>query len=199
MLSAARQESGRRSPGCADLMRRMAEGDQAALSSLYDLTSRLVYSLALRILNDAGDAEEITLDVYTQAWRQVARFDAARGDAVTWLLTLARSRAIDRLRSRAGAKKREQGLDATPDLPTDLPDPEAQSAYAERARRVRTALQVLSPEQREVIELAYFEGLTHVEIAERIGLPLGTTKSRIRLAMVKLKDALSPLDEGWSM
>jgi RNA polymerase sigma-70 factor (ECF subfamily) len=192
-------DSARRGPDCAALLRRLAEGDQSALSSLYDATSRLVHGLALRILGDPADAEEVTLDVFTQAWRQVARYDAARGDAVTWLLTLTRSRAIDRLRSRAGTKKREQAIETAAELPADDPDPESRSAFAERARRVRRALAVLSPEQRQVIELAYFEGLTHVEIAERIQQPLGTAKSRIRLAMVKLRDALAPLDEGWSM
>jgi RNA polymerase sigma-70 factor, ECF subfamily len=198
-VSAAAEESARRGPDCTALLKRLAEGDQAALSALYDATSRLVYGLALRILADPADAEEVTLDVYTQAWRQVSRYDASRGDALTWLLTLARSRAIDRLRSRAGSKKREQALDTASELPGDAPDPERQSAYAERARHVRRALSSLSPEQRQCIELAYFEGLTHVEIAERIQQPLGTAKSRIRLAMVKLRDALSPLEEGWSM
>jgi len=199
VLSAAPEESARRGPDCAGLIRRLADGDQTALSALYDATNRLVYGLAVRILGDAADAEEITLDVYTQAWRQVARYVSSRGDAVTWLLTLTRSRAIDRLRSRAGSKKRETALETASELATDGPDPESQSAFAQRARRVRSALSVLSPEQRQVIELAYFEGLTHVEIAERISQPLGTAKSRIRLGMAKLRDALQPLDEGWSM
>ncbi len=192
-------ESARRGVDCKALLERLAGGDQSALAALYDATSRLVYGLALRILGDPADAEEVTLDVYTQAWRQVGRYDASRGDALTWLLTLTRSRAIDRLRSRAGSRKREQALDTAAELATSEPDPESRSAFAERARRVRSALAVLSPEQRQVIELAYFEGLTHVEIAERIRQPLGTAKSRIRLGMAKLRDALSPLDEGWSM
>ena len=198
-MSAVPEESARRGPDCAALIRRLADGDSSALSALYDATNRLVHGLALRILSDTSDAEEVTLDVYTQAWRQVARYDSSRGDAVTWLLTLTRSRAIDRLRSRAGARKREQALDAAGELAADSPDPESQSAFSERARRVRRALSVLSPEQRQAIELAYFEGLTHVEIAERIREPLGTAKSRIRLGMAKLRDALAPLDEGWSM
>lgn len=199
LLTAVPQESARRQPDCADLVKRLAAGDQSALSALYDATSRMVYGLAVRILGDPRDAEEITLDVYTQAWRQVARYDASRGDPVTWLLTLTRSRAIDRLRARGGAKKREQGLDAAAELAAGGPDPESQSAFAERARYVRSAMQLLSPEQREVIELAYFEGLTHVEIAEKIRQPLGTAKSRIRLGMVKLREALATLHEGWSM
>jgi RNA polymerase sigma-70 factor (ECF subfamily) len=199
VATAAPEESARRGVDCGALLERLAGGDQSALATLYDATSRLVYGLALRILGDPADAEEVTLDVYTQAWRQVGRYDASRGDALTWLLTLTRSRAIDRLRSRAGSRKREQALDTAAELATEGPDPESQSAYAERARRVRGALSVLSPEQRQVIELAYFEGLTHVEIAERIAQPLGTAKSRIRLGMAKLRDALRPLDERWSM
>jgi RNA polymerase sigma-70 factor, ECF subfamily len=198
-VSAVPDESVRRGSECVALIRRMAAGDQSALSSLYDATSRVVYGLALRILGDPADAEEVTLDVYSQAWRQVSRYDETRGDGLTWLLTLARSRAIDRLRSRAGARKRETALDTISNVATLTPDPESQSSFAERARRVRSALSLLSPEQREVIELAYFEGLTHVEIAERLRQPLGTAKSRIRLGMAKLRDALRPLDEGWSM
>jgi RNA polymerase sigma-70 factor (ECF subfamily) len=183
----------------ACLVRRMSEGDQSALSDLYDRTNRMVFGLSLRILGNPADAEEVTLDVYTQAWRQAARFDFTRGDPATWLMTLAHSRAIDRLRSRSGAKKREQGLEAVAEFASTGHDPETSSALSERARIVRNAMTCLSPEQREVIELAYFEGLTHVEIAERISQPLGTAKSRIRLGMAKLRDALSPLSEGWSM
>lgn len=174
----------------AGLIRRLVSGDQGALSELYDSTSRLVFGLAARILNDSADAEEVTLDVYTQAWRQAARYDASRGDPITWLLTLAHSRAIDRLRSRSGAKKREQSLEAVAEFPSGARDPEASSVDAQRARLVRKAMATLSNEQREAIELAYFEGLTHVEIAERTGQPLGTAKSRIRLGMARLREAL---------
>lgn len=174
-----------------DLLRRIASGDCAALSALYDATSRPVFGLALRILGERADAEEVALDVYTQVWRQAARYDPARGEAVSWLMTLAHSRAIDRLRSRAGTRRREEELDDDAPVADLGPDPEAASALGERARSVRRALALLSPEQRRVIELAYFEGLTHVEIAERISQPLGTAKSRIRLAMEKLRDALA--------
>ncbi len=183
----------------ADLLARLAQGDSSALSALYDETSRPVYGLCLRILGDPADAEETTLDVFTQAWRQAARYDAARGEVVTWLLTLAHSRAIDKLRSRASVRKREQGLDEAAEFVSPSSDPETSSAASQRARRVRKALDVLSADQRQVIELAYFEGLTHVEIAERIRQPLGTAKSRIRLGMIKLREALAPLSEGWSM
>ncbi|MEO6323202.1 MAG: sigma-70 family RNA polymerase sigma factor [Thermoanaerobaculia bacterium] len=193
------QPSAEREPDLSVLIGGLVEGDQACLSRLYDATSRLVYSLCLRILSDRSDAEEVTIDVYSQVWRQAARYDRTRGEPVTWLLTLAHSRAIDRLRSRAGTKKREQALDDASEFKCLDADPESASVLAQRARLVRQALSCLSPEQREVIELAYFEGLTHVEIAERIKQPLGTAKSRIRLGMVKLRDALTPAQEGWSM
>lgn len=175
----------------AALIRRLVAGDQAALSELYDATSRLVFGLAARILNDSADAEEVTLDVYTQAWKQSSRYDASRGDPITWLLTLAHSRAIDKLRSRSGTKRREQSLEAVAEFPSAARDPESTSVEAQRARLVRKAMAALSSEQREAIELAYFEGLTHVEIAERTGQPLGTAKSRIRLGMSRLREALS--------
>ena len=186
-------------PDLAELIARLVDGDQASLSKLYDATSRIVYSLCIRILSDPCDAEEITIDVYSQVWRQAARYDRQRGEPVTWLLTLAHSRAIDRLRSRAQTKKREQAIDDTAEFTSTEADPEGTSVLKQRARLVRSALSCLSAEQREVIELAYFEGLTHVEIAERIKQPLGTAKSRIRLGMVKLRDALTPEQQGWSM
>jgi len=174
----------------------------AALGTLYDETSRLVFGLCSRILNDSADAEEITLEVYAQAWRQAARYDPSRGEPVSWLLTLAHSRSIDRLRSRATTRKREQALEGAREVSEFVslePDPEAASQLSQRARFIRQAMTALSSEQREVLELAYFEGLTHVEIAARIRQPLGTAKSRIRLGLNKLRESLAPLSEGWSM
>ena len=185
--------------GYATLIGQVAAGDPSALSALYNATSRLVFGLTLRVLANPADAEEVTLDVYTQAWRQASRYDAQRGDPLTWLLTLAHSRAIDRLRSRASARKREQPLDQVLEFPSQGPDPEATSALSQRSRLVRQALSQLPADQRTAIELAYFEGLTHVEIAERIQEPLGTAKSRIRLGMVKLREALATTGEGWAM
>ncbi len=179
------------------IVERMACGDQSALSELYDATSRFVYGLCMRILSDAADAEEVTLDVYSQAWRQASRYDQTRGVPTTWLLTLAHSRSIDRLRSRGGRTAREEGLDAVAELPALSADPESSSSLSQRASFVRRALSRLSPEQREVLELAYFEGLTHVEIADRIRLPLGTAKSRIRLGLARLRQSLAPIQEGW--
>lgn len=179
----------------AALIRQMAEGDQSALAALYDGTSRLIYGLALRILGDPAMAEEVTIEVYMQAWRQAVSYDPGRGTPLAWLLTLARSRAIDRLRSRAEARRREILLEAAMVIPASTVDPEEASEAAERRRLVQTALTTLTPEQREVIELAYFSGLSHSEIAARFGQPLGTVKTRIRLGMMRLRELLAPLGE----
>jgi RNA polymerase sigma-70 factor (ECF subfamily) len=185
-----------RQPEAAGLLSRIALRDAAALSSLYDLTASAVHGVCRRILRDASDAEEATGDVFLQVWQKAARFDPARGDALTWLLTLARSRAIDRLRARGAVRRLETGLDDGRDAASPDPGPEATSSLAQRAARVREALAELPVEQREAVELAYFEGLTHTEIAERLAQPLGTAKSRIRLALAHLRRALEPARAG---
>jgi RNA polymerase sigma-70 factor (ECF subfamily) len=185
-------------PGHAELMHRIAAGDASALSELYDLSSRHVYGICLKVLRNPADAEEVALDVYTQAWRQAARFDAGRGEPLAWLLMLARSRAIDRLRSRGGVRRYEEDFDQVRDLASPGIDPETGSSLAQRASTVRAALAGLPAEQREVIELAYFQGLTHTEIAEKLAQPLGTAKSRIRLALARLRQALGSNSEGWT-
>lgn len=173
----------------------VARGDQAALSRLYDATSGLVYGLVLRILRDDGAAEEVTLDVYQQVWRRATTYDAERGRPSTWLLTIARSRAIDRL--RATARERGRGtLELDPDLVDPAADPGAATEGEERRRQVLDALATLPPEQRQAIDLAFFSGLTHVEVAERLAEPLGTIKTRIRTGMIRLRDALRPLAEA---
>ncbi len=173
-----------------DAVRRMASGDAEALAALYDRHGRAVYSLALRVLGDVSAAEEITQDVFAQAWRQSARYDTSRGAVVAWLLMMSRSRSIDRLRSRRGLPPTTGDPDLTMSL---LPDrgegPEGATLTAEQAARVRRGLEALPLVQRVAIELAFYEGLTHVEIAERLEVPLGTIKTRIRLGLMKLKDA----------
>ncbi|MGZ5429337.1 MAG: sigma-70 family RNA polymerase sigma factor, partial [Thermoanaerobaculia bacterium] len=140
----------------------------------------------------------VALDVYTQAWRQAERFDAGRGEPLAWLLMLARSRAIDRLRSRGGVRRHEEEFEQVRDLTSPGIDPETGSSLAQRASTVRAALAGLPAEQREVIELAYFQGLTHTEIAEKLAQPLGTAKSRIRLALARLRQTLGSDAEGWT-
>ena len=172
---------------------RIARGDHDALAELYDRHARPIYSLALRILQDQADAEDVVQEVFSQAWRQVARYDVARGNVAAWLLTLARSRAIDRLRARRS--RPEQAADElTASRMVDRVAPaDVQLGSAEQAARVRAALEALPPVQRVAIELAYYEGLTHIEIAERLEQPLGTVKTRIRLAMMTLRESLAEL------
>jgi RNA polymerase sigma-70 factor (ECF subfamily) len=188
-----RHESSRGEASREMLVRRMAAGDQSAMAEFYDQTSPLVYGLALRILADPGAAEEVVLDVYAQVWRQAAGFDASRGTPSAWLLTLTRSRAIDQRRARRRDPATEP-LESAGDVSAPTPGPEALSVAAERHRFVQQALGRLSGELREVIHLAYFNGLSHTEIANQLGHPLGTVKTRIRSAMMQLRDALAPLN-----
>ena len=175
------------------LVERVATGDQSALAALYDATNRLIYSLVLRVLDDMSSAEEVLIDVYTQVWRQAASYDANRGAPLAWMATIARSRAIDRLRSGWQEQRRKESLDVLGDAPSNASSPEESAAASELQKLVREALNVLTPEQRQVIELAYYSGLSHSEIAEKLNQPLGTVKTRTRLGMMKLRDALAPL------
>ncbi|MCA9473430.1 MAG: sigma-70 family RNA polymerase sigma factor [Nitrospirales bacterium] len=180
----------------ASLIASIAGGDEQALGILYDRTSSYVYGLIFRVLNDPGAAEEVTLDVYMQVWRLAKQFDEVRGGPIAWLGVLARSRAIDRLRSGQKEREKRQPLEIVDEVPSTLASPEESSAYNEQCRVVQSALASLVPEQRHVIELAYFGGLTHSEIAAEIRVPLGTVKTRARLGMMKLRKILSPLEEG---
>jgi RNA polymerase sigma-70 factor (ECF subfamily) len=179
----------------AALIGKVAEGDQQALAALYDGTSKLVFGLVLRILGDRSVAEEVLFDVYTQVWRQASRYDPARGGPLGWITTIARSRAIDRLRSDKPLQQEDELSDTTASRETSAASPETNAALAEMREIVRAALDHLSPEQREIIELAYYSGMTQTEIAAHLSLPLGTVKTRTRLAMMKLRDALKPIME----
>src|SRR5262245_24159762 len=179
-------------PDWAAMLGRAAAGDQAAMTELYDSTSAMVFGLALRILGNRDAAEDAVVEVYAQAWRHARVYDARRGTAAAWLLTLTRSRAIDMLRAR----HREgvpHPLEAAGEIRSSDPDPEEASTDAERQRFVRGALNQLSSEHREAIELAYFSGLSHNEIALKLGQPLGTVKTRIRLGMMHLRELLDHL------
>lgn len=179
----------------AQLITQTAKGDQAAFGLLYDKTSPRIYGLILRVLGDRGSAEEVTLDVFTQVWRDAGRYDAVRGSPSSWLLTLARSRAIDRLRAGMAERKRRAPLETAEALPHEGEDPEQSSVGYERQRLVRDALAELASDQRDAITLAYFSGLSQSEIAAKLGLPLGTVKTRIRLGMIKLRDVLAAYEE----
>ena len=165
------------------------------MADFYDQSSTAVYGLAMRILGDPGLAQEIVLDVYAQVWQRAADFDPARGTVAAWLITVTRSRAIDMRRARRRLPITES-LDDAGELSADTPTPEACSAAAERHRFVRRALAGLNADARQAIELAYFAGLTHTQIAARLDQPLGTVKTRIRAAMMQLRTLLAPLEEA---
>jgi RNA polymerase sigma-70 factor (ECF subfamily) len=170
---------------------RMARGDQDGLAEIYDRHGRLVYSLAFRIVRDQSDAEDVVQDVFSQAWRQASRYDASRGSVLGWLLTLTRSRAIDRLRGRRSRPEPSGDEGALNSIPDPAAPADVQAASAVQATQIRAALDGLTVLQRLAIELAFYEGLTHAEIAERLELPLGTVKTRIRQGLLKLRDRLA--------
>jgi RNA polymerase sigma-70 factor (ECF subfamily) len=177
------------------ILERMATGDGDALRELYDLHGRAVYSLAVRILRSQSDAEDIVQEVFVQAWRQAARYDATRGTVVGWLLMQAKSRSIDRLRARKA--RPEHADDAQRPEPVDTGvSADVQVVRVEQAQRVREALERLPVLQKTALELAYYEGLTHVEIAEQLEQPLGTVKTRIRQGLLKLREALGGTEAG---
>ncbi len=178
------------------LIAQTAQGNQAALATLYDRTSPQVYGLIFKILDNREAAEEVTLDVYTQVWRQAHTYDETRGTPGGWLMTLARTRAIDRFRAGAAERGRIQSLDAVEFFVSDGKTPEEDLARQERRRYVQQALALLTAEQREAIALAYFYGLSQSEIADKLKLPLGTVKTRMRLGMIKLREGLAPYKEG---
>lgn len=180
----------------ASLIANVARGNEQALGLLYDQTSSHVYGLAFRVLNDPMLAEEVTMDVYMQVWRQAGEFDQKRGKPIVWLTVLVRSRAIDRLRSGQKEREHRQSLDTIENAPTTKASPEESSAYGEQRRVLQQALASLTYDQRSVIEMAYFGGLTQREISVQIGEPLGTVKTRVRLGMIKLRNILGPLEEG---
>lgn len=182
--------------GWGQLIAQTAQGDQAALAAFYDRTSPQVYGLVYKILDNREAAEEVTLDVYTQVWRQAHTYDQTRGTPGGWLMTLARTRAIDRFRAGAAERGRIQSLDAVDFFVSDGKTPEQDLAGQERRRYVQQALALLTAEQREAIALAYFYGLSQSEIADKLTLPLGTVKTRMRLGMIKLREALAPYQEG---
>jgi RNA polymerase sigma-70 factor, ECF subfamily len=174
----------------AALAQRLLRQDVRAFEQLYDRHSRIVYGLVLRILQQAGTAEEVVQDIFLQLWRNASRYDSSRGPFLPWLLTLARNRALDHLRLKSERQRRRE--DQTEELPSAiaLPDYEAGLDQMRRATRVRKLMSALQPQQRRAIELAYFEGMSHSEIAEKLQEPLGTVKSWIRNGLLKLKEGL---------
>ncbi|MDQ3907540.1 MAG: sigma-70 family RNA polymerase sigma factor [Acidobacteriota bacterium] len=171
-----------------DLLHAVARGDEAALAAIYDRYASILLGLLLRILHSRGEAEDVLQEVFLQVWRRAADFDETRGRAFTWLVTLARSRAIDRLRS---LDARERAAHAAAAEPADqIGDANADALHAEQREIVRRALAELSEDQRTTLLLAYQEGLTQTEIAERLNQPLGTVKTRTRAGLMKLRELL---------
>jgi len=172
-----------------DLLRRMAEEDAGALAELYDLFAGILNALAVRILGNAADAEEVLQEAFVHAWRQAGRYDPARSSVSTWLVLITRSRAIDRLRSRRVGERTASRARHEVDR-HESPRGARRVQEGERRRRVREEMARLPEEQRRVLELAYYGGLTQTEIAREAGIPLGTVKTRTLLAMRKLRTAL---------
>ncbi len=170
---------------------RVAAGDVAALRALYDEHAARAIAIAMRILRNVEEAEDVVQDTFLEVWRRSAQFDDARGTAVAWIVTIARSRAIDRLRATQTAGRALDGVVANEDvMRTALPSPVDRMEERREGTRVATALAALPALQRETIELAYFEGLSQSEIAAKTGTPLGTVKMRVKLAMSKLAGLL---------
>lgn len=179
----------------------MARGDERAAAQLYDKYSASMYALAMRIVGDGVDAEDVVLDVFTQAWSKATTYEAARGSVLGWMTTMTRTRALDCVRSRG---RRTRAVDSASRAMGDEPVGVASASVSahesvelsERAESVNNAMTVLSAQQRQAIELAFFDGLTHSEISDRLGEPLGTIKTRIRLGMQKLRDVLRESPQG---
>jgi RNA polymerase sigma-70 factor, ECF subfamily len=172
----------------AELLRAIRGGDEGALEQLYDRYRLILFGLLLRILHSRAEAEDCLQEIFLQVWRRASDFDEARGRPFTWLVTMTRSRAIDRLRSlgsrdRVARESAQEVIEETSDAAQD-------AMRAEQSATVRRALGALPAEQRRVLELAYFDGLTQTEIAARLDQPLGTVKTRTRSGMLKLRELL---------
>ncbi len=171
----------------------IARGDEQALATLFDRYSRILFSLINRILVDREEAEDVVQELFLQVWRTASSFDAQRGRAFTWLVTLARSRAIDRLRSPA-VRNRLKSEPAEEAASREVGQDNLETyQLVEQRQIVRDALAQLSPEQRETLLLAYFEGLSQSEIADRTSTPLGTVKTRIRSSLSRLREILGDM------
>ncbi|MCS7257442.1 MAG: sigma-70 family RNA polymerase sigma factor [Thermomicrobium sp.] len=180
----------------SELVARIRQRDRSALAALYDRYARSVYSLVLSIVRDRSVAEDIVQELFVQLWQYPDLYDAGRGAFAPWFLRMARNRAIDALRRRQRDRRLQERLSRVEWWDPD--DPDEWTMLGEEATRVRQALAELESEQRQVLELAYFGGLTQREIAERLGIPLGTVKTRVRTALRRLADVLAGEREPWT-
>ena len=162
-----------------------ANGDQASFASLYDALAPTVYGVVRRVLRDPAQAEEVTQEVFVEIWRQAARYDPSRGSVRTWAVTIAHRRAVDRVRSEQSHRDRQQAVGAAAVESPGTPEDDA--IDTEDRRRAREAMDALPEAQREALELAFYDGLTHVQIADRLGVALGTVKTRIRDGLIRLR------------
>lgn len=172
------------------LLRSCAKGDESAFAEFYDATAARSWGLALRVVRNPAHAEEVMQEAYLQVWRQSSRFDSERGSAAAWLLTIVHRAAVDRVRSAEASQRRERTY---VDLGAQIDDGDSTAAAVQSsldARRVKDALAELTDLQREAIELAYFGGYTHTEVAGMLNIPLGTAKTRIRDGLIRLRDTM---------
>ncbi|MEO8898207.1 MAG: sigma-70 family RNA polymerase sigma factor [Candidatus Dormibacter sp.] len=168
----------------------LARAEPEGIEMLYDLYSGLAYTLAFRVLNDAGAAEDVVQEAFLSVWRRASTYRSDRGSLRTWVCSIVHHRALDRLRGRAGMARRDVALDHAPTAVTSVSDTWDKVANVLEREAIRSALDDLSVEQRETIELAYFGGYSQTEISDRMRVPLGTVKGRTRLALRKLRGAL---------
>lgn len=173
----------------AELLRRSARGDEAAFADLYDATSARVHGLVLRVVRNPAQTEEVTQEAFLEVWRTASRFDPARGSALSWLMTIAHRKAVDRVRSAEASTRRDTSYHQQSGQVDHDTTAEAVQTSLE-AQRVRSALSALTPVQHEAVTLAYFGGYTHTEVATMLQLPAGTAKTRIRDGLIRLRDAM---------
>lgn len=188
MSESLKTDSSKQREELLDFISRIQKGDESALSRLYDITSSFVYGLALKILSNKSDAEEVTLEVFMQVWGNAFSYNSKLSSPLSWLLMITRSRAIDKLRRSSKQRNLEKPLFET--VLETTGNPEESALSGEKRESIQNALLKLGDEQRKAIELAYFNGLTQSEIAAEMKQPLGTVKSWIRLGMVKLRQLL---------
>ena len=170
------------------LVSRISQGDEDAMRVFYDMTVRLVYGLSYRIVSNSEDAEEVALEVYLYVWKNACQYDPELSKPLTWLFMLTRSRAIDKVRKSAKSVQIDDNIDES--SITENENPEASHIAYETRKIIKYAMSQLSSKQKEVIELSYYYQYSHSEIAQRVGIPVGSVKSTIRLAMVKLKNII---------
>jgi RNA polymerase sigma-70 factor (ECF subfamily) len=181
-----------------DLMVGIAKGNEESLSELYERYGKIVFAVCMRALGNRNEAEEVTSKVFWEIWERSERYNSTRGSVQAYVLTIARSRAVDRLRSKQtpAAETSQIHLDAVPIPGGDSFDPSDRLVFEERRLAMKQAIEALDPSQREAIELAFFGGLTHREVAEKLGRPLGTVKAHIRKGLTCLRQCLNEFEKG---